>query len=121
MARRTGHGKKGYWLTQWGLKASQRGDAMPEILKTIKRMRQKTVAEIQAWISKDLAKNSQTDSMWDLMDSLENAKDVLKVSLDEAKERQLTADERRLWSALGRFIEEWRQISLDVCHRMGLS
>lgn len=47
---RAARGRKGYLLTAWGMKASSQGMPMKEILATMKRLRRKTVAEIQEWM-----------------------------------------------------------------------
>jgi len=47
---RAARGRKGYLLTTWGLRASAAGKPMSEILETIKKMKRKTAAEIQAWM-----------------------------------------------------------------------
>lgn len=47
---RAARGRKGYLMTVWGLRASAAGTPMTEILATFKRLRRKTVAEIQEFI-----------------------------------------------------------------------
>ena len=47
---RAARGRKGYLLTVWGMRASAQGTPMPEILETMKKLRRKTVAQIQEFI-----------------------------------------------------------------------
>jgi hypothetical protein len=59
------------------------------------------------------------DEMVDLLDSLENAKDaLLGIEHSKAMGYNVSATERRLFSALKRFIKEWRGISVETVERM---
>jgi hypothetical protein len=62
------------------------------------------------------------DEMIDLLESLDNARDVLLGSEHSvAMGRPLLPEDLKLWKALRRFVGEWRNIAEEVSRKAGIA